>query len=192
MKTIVITVLMTVLMLVTTGCCPGYQETGSVLVTPPALPSLAEPVPQAKKAPPLDWEKIKNLPYIKKDTPLSTTVSSPGSSLREIYISGGMRTEVKWAVIKELRDQGYSVTTRNSKNSFELKISLKKIANRIVCTAILYDQDNRIIGQGIGEGSYWWFRSSGGRYIQMMKDKMRYQGEIDAVLEAVRMVVAGN
>lgn len=113
-----------------------------------------------------------------------------GQMAREVYISGGLRNEIKWAVINELRNLGYNVTTKSSFAHFKLRINLDRRGGEI-CTAILYDRIGQVVAQGKGESKYFYFRASG-HYTRLWLEKMRYEAEVKAVLEAVRSMAADH
>lgn len=114
-----------------------------------------------------------------------------GQTAREVSISGVSKNELRWVVTNELRNLGYQVITRSSFAHFKLNIKLNKRGDREICTAILYDRTGQVVAQGKGESKYFYFRASG-RYTRLLVEKMRYEAEVKAVLEAVRSMAADH
>ncbi len=146
------------------------------VVIPPLPPSPSE---SSSPTTPGEISGSIRTPVISQNGSSSTVIYD-----REIYLSGGLRNEVRWAVIRELRNQGYVVTTK-SRTPLKLRINMNRGGNRIVCTAILYNQDGQVVSQGIGEADYWRFRVSG-YYMRIRMERVRYDAEIKAAVTAVR------
>jgi len=117
----------------------------------------------------------------RRDLPYYITV--PPS--REVYVSGYFREEVKWAVIRELRNLGYRVAVKSRAAPLRLRIKMNKRGHLNICTALLLDQDGRVVAQGQGESYYWHFRVSS-RYGRLRVQQRRCKAEIKAAMEAVR------
>jgi len=74
---------------------------------------------------------------------------------KSVYVTGLFRNEVKWQVIKTLRDNGFGIAPkRSSKPDLILELKLERIGASYVCTAFLYGQKGDIVAQGRGESSY--------------------------------------
>ncbi len=80
-----------------------------------------------------------------KDTP---------SENKEVYISGYLKSEVKWQVVRALRDNGYTIAPKKGKTALNLELQLKKIGTSYVCMAFLCDRQGNIIAQGRGDSQY--------------------------------------
>jgi len=112
-------------------------------------------------------------------------------SPREVYVSGYLREEVKWAVIRELRNLGYGVAVKSRAAPLRLRIKMNRRGRLNICTALLLDQDGRVIAQGQGESYYWSFRVSG-RYGRLRVQEGRCKAEIKAAMEAVRCLASDH
>ena len=120
----------------------------------PMAPAERRPVASEEKAPAQDvvtsepeWQSTDEArPDILQDT-------LPAK--KSVYVTGFFNNEVKWQVIKTLRDNGFSIAPkRSSKPDLILELKLERIGASYVCTAFLYDQKGDIVAQGRGESSY--------------------------------------
>ena len=71
---------------------------------------------------------------------------------KEIFISGSLRPEIKWVVVRELRNLGYQVSARSTA-PLHLRVKIRVIGDP-KCIALVYLVDRpsgRILAQGRGE-----------------------------------------
>jgi len=199
-----LTVISVLAMIVITGCnqsqksqSPYYypqvirvieQEEDSPKQEPQKEPQpQQQPEPQNIQRPRQQPQPRRNTVYVNQNIPY---VSSPRHQVeRNIYIYGHLRDEVEWAVIRELRAAGYTVCEKRRRSiPYTLKIRTQQRGRSVVCTAKLLNADNEILSQGIGEDTYWRFRTSS-RYLRLRLEKERVQAEANAALEAVRSLL---
>lgn len=81
---------------------------------------------------------------------LPAAVYLPGP--KEVYISSWLQPEVKWEVVKELRNLGYQVS-EDSSVPLILRVEMREVRDpKYICVMYLVDRlSRRIIAQGRGE-----------------------------------------
>ena len=113
----------------------------------------------------------------KKESPLkgpSLTIHLPGK--QEIYISGYLRPEVKWEVVRELRNLNYQVSEKSSVPLY-LRIKMRRIRDpKYIALVYLVDRPSgRILAQGRGEVILTWVTQT-----------KRLAAQKEAVITAIR------
>ena len=97
---------------------------------------------------------------------------------REINIKGVSESrEIYWAVVEELRSRDFVVTEKSA--PVTLKINIRTVGCKIICTAKIINNAGQIMSQGQGEQFFWRSYDDFSR-----EDKLKKQ--IKAAVQAVR------